>query len=53
MQTSAEFDVWWNENGVKSEIPVLAESYREIAWKAWQVSQERGWKEGTLIVVRQ
>ena len=46
MITSAEFDVWWNKNGVKTDVPVLAESYREIAWKAWRAGLDGGYGNG-------
>ena len=46
MQTSAEFDVWWNKNGVKTEVAALGESYKEIAWKAWEEAHMQGFDDG-------
>lgn len=37
------FEKWWEEHGVKSngfsyDFEIIEESFKEVAWKAWQAS---------------
>lgn len=40
------FEKWWEDNGIKSNgfyssgFDIIEQSFKEIAWKAWQASWE-------------